>query len=229
MKIKFGTEEFNEYLSGNKLSNGESFSFESDKNQPVISRNELILSLCNNKNVLHVGCADHINLIKMKRTNGQYLHDRLGEVCNLLLGVDVNDEALRLMRSIGIENVYNVKELPENNYDIILIPDVIEHVTNVGDFLTSLKKYNAKTLIVTTPNAYRLINRKQFDAELINTDHHYWFSPYTLIKSLYGSGFVTTDIYFTDTLSWRHPLDRLRKISHPLCRDGLLVVASYPS
>lgn len=210
-----------DYLLGSKLSNGHKFPVLKSE---LYERNELLVKLVAQKKILHLGCADHIELIAKKRESGRYLHDLLVKSASLVIGADVNQPALDEMRKFGIENLYHVDAIPENvKFDLILVPDVIEHIGDVRQFLASLGKYKCP-IIITTPNAYRLANRFKFKGELVNTDHKYWFSPYTLAKSIYDAGYQIDDYYYTDTLSLRSPIKSILKFIYPLVRDGLVVV-----
>ena len=85
-------------------------------------------------------------------------------------------------------------EIKNNHFDVLLISDVIEHI---GDPLTFLKEINrvfknvVDKIIITTPNAFRLENflSAYKNEEVINTDHKFWFSQYTLSKLIIESGF----------------------------------------
>tara|TARA_E500000305_G_scaffold89438_1_gene76467 strand:+ start:405 stop:1079 length:675 start_codon:yes stop_codon:yes gene_type:complete len=215
--------ETKKFLLGESLSNGAFFPVD---RSPLISRNPLLVELVRGKSVLHLGCADHTSLIRKKREQGNYLHDLLGASASSLVGADINGEALNEMKTLGIENLYQVDELPESaHYDLLVVPDVIEHVGNVADFLAGLKRFSFDAIVITTPNALRLRNRMLFSAELVNTDHRYWFSPYTLSKTIYESGFEIEEFYYTDTpMSWKSPVRSMLKYFYPLCRDGLAVV-----
>ena len=175
-----------------------------------------------------MGCADHIDLIIKKRSMGTYLHDLLIQNASHVIGLDTNSNSLEEMRKIGIEDIFLIDDYQSDEvFDYLFIPDVIEHVPNVSDFLQSLKKYKVRHWVFTTPNAFRLRNRSQFRSEFINTDHRYWFSPYTLAKCLYENGYKIDYFCLTDNLSWKKPISSLLKYMFPLCRDGLAVVA-YP-
>lgn len=215
--------ETKKFLLGESLSNGAYFPV---GRSPLIGRNQLLVELVRDKSVLHLGCADHTSLIRKKREQGNYLHDLLGTSASSLVGADINGEALSEMRTLGIENLYQVDDLPaDRHYDLVVVPDVIEHVGNVADFLIGLKQFSFDAIVITTPNALRLRNRTLFSAELVNTDHRYWFSPYTLSKTIYESGFQIQAFHYTDTpISWKSPLKGLLKYLFPLCRDGLAVV-----
>lgn len=219
MEIDDDTED---YLLGSELSNGRKFPV---KWKPCIQRNRLLSALVKNKRVLHIGCADHVSLIHKKRSKGLYLHSILLESAGLLVGADINIEAIEEMRDYGFSNLYSIDEIPGHlEFDYALVPDVIEHVGNVEEFLKDLKKYRAKRFVLTTPNAYRLANRLLFRNELINTDHRCWFSPYTLAKAVRNAGFVIDEFHYTDRLAFSRPIGNIFRLLFPLCRDGLAVV-----
>jgi hypothetical protein len=213
-----------DYLNGTVISNAGRFSVD---RSPVISREHLLVSLTKNKSVIHLGCADHIDLINEKRRSGRYLHDLVTASASRVVGIDTNAAALEQMRRIGITDLYAPGDFKDHGrFDVLLVPDVIEHVPNVAKFLTGLRAYNVEEWIITSPNAFRLANRRLFSQEIINTDHRYWFSPYTLTKVLYESGFAIRGFYYTDQLSYRHPISSYLKWRYPLCRDGLAVTAN---
>jgi 2-polyprenyl-3-methyl-5-hydroxy-6-metoxy-1,4-benzoquinol methylase len=209
------------YLNGDLISNGEKFYF---KNEKVRGRNELLSEIVRGKKILHLGCADHIELIEKKRKMGIYLHDILEKSANTIIGADVNKKAIEEMTKHGIKNLYMADQIPKDEvFDLVLVPDVIEHVGNVEDFLKSLEKYNCP-IVITTPNAFSISNRLQFNYEFTNTDHRYNFTPYTLSKTVYSAGFNVVKYYYTDGLSIYSPIKSVLKIVYPLLRDGLLIV-----
>ena len=209
-----------DYLLGKKISNGHLFKVE---RSPVTCRSVLLRRLVKGKRTLHVGCADHLELIKEKRLAGTYMHDILLETASLLIGVDTNAEALQKMSRMGINDLYTPEACPKMDFDIVVVPDVIEHIGDVNQFLGSIKDYGAQEIILTTPNAFRLYNRMLWQGELINTDHRCWFSPYTLCKICVEAGFEVDKIWYMDRLMLREPVRSCLKWMFPLCRDGLAV------
>lgn len=88
------------------------------------------------------------------------------------------------MQSIGIQDLFTPANLPVGaQFDLVLVPDVVEHISNVRVFLEELRRFSAP-IVLTTPNAFRYSNRLAFRTELINSDHKCWFSPYTLMRTL---------------------------------------------
>jgi len=215
--------EVSQYLEGEMLSNGHPFRIERSE---VVRRNDLLVRLADGLVVLHVGCADHVELIQAKRETGSYLHDLLSGSAARVVGSDINEDALERMRQMGTVDLYSAGEVPSDlSFDLVLVPDVIEHIPNVGDFLEGLRQY-ACDVVITTPNALRMHNRLLFTHELVNTDHRYWFSPYTLAKCLVTAGYDIKQMWYTDTLSRRSPVRSWLKRTYPACRDGLAIRAT---
>lgn len=128
------------------------------------------------------------------------------------------------MRSLGFNDIYLPQQAPLGHYDLLIVSDVIEHVPNVDIFLKEIMMYDFDRLIVTTPNAYRKTNRSQYNGELINTDHHYWFSPFTLTKVLVSAGYEVESLEFTDTPSRFNIYRNFKLKRFPLQQDGLLAI-----
>jgi hypothetical protein len=214
------------FLAGRTFSNSGEFRV---GRAPLLYRDALISDLCKGKVVMHLGCADHLELIQGKRANGTYLHDQLTAVSARVVGVDTNADALEEMRRAGIDDLYQPEDLPADiEFDLVVAPDVIEHVGNVEDFLRYAGSFGCPVL-VTTPNALRMSNRTRFRSELVNTDHRYWFSPYTLARSLVAAGFRVDEFYYTGGFARRKPLRSLGRLLYPLSREGIGILATPQS
>ena len=68
-----------DYLNGKKFSNGLSvpYSFSG----PIPKRVDFLKELVREKQVLHLGCLDHLPLIDNKISSGQWLHKRFSIYC----------------------------------------------------------------------------------------------------------------------------------------------------
>ena len=93
-------------------------------------------------------------------------------------------------------------EIPDEllkSYHVVLIPEVIEHILNLGSFLKSIKKFmsSKSLLVIGTPNSFKL--HSLFTVfkgyEEVNPDHKYYFSYMTLKKLLEDTGFVIEKWY----------------------------------
>jgi hypothetical protein len=181
--------------------------------------------LVEGKNVLHIGCADHLELIENKIKNSDWLHGILSESSNVCLGIDTDEKAIGYLKSIGIKNVLCkdisqnfIDEIAKGSWDYIVLADVLEHLDDPISFLSSIynnyMKYIDK-MVITVPNAFRWLNfRKALkNIEGINSDHRYWFTPYTLIKLSYLSNYKLEKIYMVDPVFGMYRLkDKMRNL-----------------
>lgn len=144
--------------------------------------------------ILHVGCADWpIYDISYN------LHAKLLKANSSLEGYDPSVETIENMKSEPtFKDAIFHTTLPEKTYDMILMPEVVEHLLNPGHELELLfdRLEIGGKFIITGPNAFcpELIagqyNRGNVHAELVHSDHKSWYSLYTLpnlIRSVFGS------------------------------------------
>jgi hypothetical protein len=146
------------------------------------SRLDFLQPLLTGKKVLHVGFVDWPKKISADKT----LHLVIAPWCARLDGIDPNVEQAEKLCVPNGDIFLNWNQVP-NDYDIILVPEVIEHVSNVADFFAKLNNYTG-TLIVTAPDAYLLQTNFEETAdgfsELVHPDHNCWYSPYTLKNTI---------------------------------------------
>lgn len=214
-----------DFLSGATFSNAHRFELGNAGRAP--RRVERLIELCRGQRVLHVGCCDHLDLIRAKVEQGVYLHQKLSAVAVSCVGTDINAEGIALLHKLGFPEVYQPDEVPGDEFDLCLLGDVIEHVGDVVSFLKSMRRYHFKQIVVATPNAFRLRNFLS-RGELINTDHRYWFSPYTLCKVLDDAGYAPrrVELCHSDYVTWKGAaVARLLDLT-PKYRDTLIVSAT---
>ena len=146
------------------------------------SRLEVFAQLCAGKRVLHMGCADWP--ITDPRTS---LHIALEAHCALLDGFDIHAEALAQLAPHTKGRLFSRLEDVTDSYDLILVPEVLEHVPDVGGFLAQLNALKAPTIVITVPDAFQC-RQRHFDyveasetvVEIVHPDHNCWYTPYTL-------------------------------------------------
>lgn len=196
------------YLSGAQFSNLREIHF--SKKEIIHYRVPFLVELTKGKKVLHVGCCDHIQIIDEKIAANSYLHKLLTDNCEKCIGIDIDQEGIDFLKTRGFNNIINYDLINQTHpdvdgaeWDYIVLGEVLEHVDNPVLFLSSIKKKfggKAKQIIVTVPFALTAFNfhyiRKGI--EKINTDHRFWFTPYTLSKVLTVSGFDMDAVYFVD-------------------------------
>lgn len=192
------------------------------------SRIELLLQLCRGKRVLHIGCADHLPLINQKMEQGKWLHALLCEVADECTGIDINAEAVEFMtHKLTIPNIYHADitialpdQLLDRKWDVVIMGEILEHVDNPVIFLQQLKKQlqsRASQLVITVPNSFNrlIMNDININTEDINSDHMYHFTPYTLGRVVYKSGFSSIELLFADRIALPYPLkitNRIKKM-----------------
>lgn len=133
------------------------------------------------KKVLHIGFVDW----PITDINSN-LHVSLSPLCSRLDGFDINFEHAEELRVPNGE-LYNVWDQLPNDYDVIIIPEVIEHVGNVEEFLKSVNLKKGM-LIITAPDAYLLKHEWEETSdgflEAVHPDHNCYYTPFTLKNTI---------------------------------------------
>jgi hypothetical protein len=212
------------YLKGDEFSNSLIVDLDRSKYQ-VRSREEVITEIIKDKDVIHLGCSDHIPIIREKMAVNKWLHKLITENSGNCIGVDIDKESIDfVINELGFTNVIHgniltddLKELSDKQWDYVVFGEILEHIDNPVEFLSTFRaKYgnNVKRFIITVPNIYNrkaLGNMLKFK-EAINSDHRFWFTPYTLSKVLVSSGYLPENISFTNLISLGKPELVIRKL-----------------
>ena len=170
-------------------------------------RPNVIFDIAYDKRVVHLGCTDHLSIIDQKVKSGVLLHQQLTRIAAACLGVDINREATRLLRRLGITNIIvaditqpDIPDICNNEWDFLLMAEMLEHIDDPVAFLKCIALHyreQLKNLIITVPNAFGFVQMAQVfyhGTESINHDHRYWFTPYTLCKVAHQAGLVLDDL-----------------------------------
>jgi len=174
----------------------------------LVERVPFLLELAAGKRVLHFGFLDSI-FLERKIHDGTLLHTQLAGVAGALYGVDIDQPLLDRYRSKSNDNnniSWNLTEgeIPEqlrSGFDLILFPEVLEHVSNPGlvlERLAELCRLNHARLCLTVPNAYDMyaFMAAMHGIEVIHPDHCYTFTPHTLTQLLSRSGLRLLSLSF---------------------------------
>jgi hypothetical protein len=236
----------NPYLDGVKFHNGLPVKIAS--RQKLFSRIEFLTGYAAGKKIIHMGCADHVPIIKEKIEKGTWLHERLTKVAQKVEGVDVDADAIDYIKSNF--NVHNIRcldlvndpvpaDLAQESWDGMIMGELLEHIDNPVSFLKAVnEKYRScvDELVLTIPNALSLSNFYQAtikNVERINTDHRYWFTPYTIYKILGRAGYKPVNHEFASYYSL-NPEKKVRNYflkkvleNRPALRGNLIVVAKF--
>jgi SAM-dependent methyltransferase len=171
----------------------------------LVNRTVYICNLCKEKKVLHLGATDNPetkNAIESQR----FLHTKLNDVCQEIVGMDISLEMIKWLKEThGINNIHygNIEvyeDYPQQEFDLILAGEILEHLSNPGKALDCLSKIAkpATRLVITVPNAYSFKGflRAVAKHELIHPDHTLHHSLYTLKSLLDRHGFAI-ESYFS--------------------------------
>jgi 2-polyprenyl-3-methyl-5-hydroxy-6-metoxy-1,4-benzoquinol methylase len=160
--------------------------------------------------ILHAGCVG--------QGKGRYLVHL--DLCKRLpsariLGLDIDSAGVLELKRRGCEVIIaDGQSLPfQGAFDTILAGELIEHLSNPGDFLRTCR--NALTpagkVVITTPNPfslmYGLMYAKNFN-RAFNTEHALWLCPQTLAELARRYGFKVRTLLFVDDLASEMVLSR---------------------
>lgn len=191
-------EEDKRHLDGSTFSSN--YAYRLKGQSPLKTRLECLKTLVKDKRVIHFGCVDHLPLIPVRRAQGNWLHEILSQSASAVVGIDISQEGIAYLKNEGFEAyVSNVvtEEIPApvkaQRWDYLLAGEVVEHIGNPVEFLENIRRKYApvtERIIVTVPNAwgYTSLRQAMRGVELINTDHRFWFTPYTLAKIATDAG-----------------------------------------
>jgi 2-polyprenyl-3-methyl-5-hydroxy-6-metoxy-1,4-benzoquinol methylase len=213
---------------------------------PLRQRVDFILEACRGKRVLHLGCSDS-PYTQQRIADGTILHGMIEKVAAVQYGIDSDVAGVEMLRKAGYQNlvVGNVEEMGRRNpfseatFDVVVAGEIIEHLSNPGLFLESIKPVlsaSRATLLLTTVNAYcayRFAYSVLTRRESVHPDHVYYFSRRTLTKLLTVHGYDVIDFAFYPVgrehehslrgtariLLW---IDRVASFINPALADGVM-------
>jgi len=231
-----------QHLKGTAFSTGTDVGFVwEDSDRVYRSRYDVLAELARGKRVIHLGCVDHdASEVERKRAKGKWLHDVLTASAGTCLGVDISRPGIDYLHSIGVRNALCADitapptELSGVHWDWILVPEVLEHIGDPVAFLRGIHaafRHNTGGIVLTVPNAFcqeniRLAYRNR---EVINTDHRFWFTPFTLAKVVTDAGFRIEQVHLCKVgLVNRYSVLRNWYFGRkPLLRNGITLVARF--
>lgn len=236
------------YIDGSEFSSGLVVPI-AERNCGIPLRCDLIQQCTSQSRVVHVGFCDHLSLIDRKIQEGTWLHAKLMKSSARCFGIDINQEAVAYCQShCGIRDVRcadllndAIPELSEEHWDYLILGEILEHIDNPVLFLRTIHERfgrNVAKIIISVPNAFRYANYRLAckHQECINSDHRYWFTPYTLAKVMHHAGMSCKSFQFCEEdsfrLPWLHQFRprtlrcawRLKK--YPALRNVLLMIGS---
>lgn len=169
-------------------------------------RDTFLINYCQGKRVLHLGCLGFTELPVTERVRRfpETLHWRLCQVADVM-GVDNATDVIMPLRAAGlgkgiVDGDIQVLPLSEFSppYDVILIADVIEHLSNPGLMLARVRLLCSETtrVLITTPHAFGLLNYLRYIAGRFHEgrDHVMTFNAQNLCHLLERHGFLVESV-----------------------------------
>lgn len=202
--------------------------------------------LVRGKTALHIGCLDHVPLIQQRLQNNRWLHGRISQSASTCLGIDINQAGIEFARSqLNITNIrygditdpHPIDAIASKHWDYVIFGEVIEHVDSPVLFLRTFAATYGNCIdriVITVPNAFKASNiRLAFKSlEVINSDHRYWFTPYTIWKVVHQAGLQVERIQMC---KFDHTGNALREKVRdfvlskiPLLAEDIVVVCRQP-
>lgn len=169
-----------------------------------MGRLDVFAGLCAGKRVLHVGCADWP--ITDPATS---LHVALEAHCAALDGFDVHAEALEQLRPHVGGHLFTDFAQVTGSYDVVLVPEVMEHVPDVAGFLAQIEAIDASCFLISVPDAFQCrghhfdyIAESETFVEVVHPDHNVWYTPYTFANTIRKySGLKVERMWFFNGIS----------------------------
>ncbi len=144
-----------------------------------------MLELVRGPRVLDVGCTDHV--VRLGRP--EWLHGRLRDRFDDVVGVDISAENIDKMRDAGFDNLFqqSAEELSLGGvFDTIVAGELIEHLSNPGRFLDRALQHLAPEgrIVLSTPYPFALpylaYAVAKYPHTCQNDEHVTWFCPRTI-------------------------------------------------
>lgn len=168
----------------------------------IIEKNTFLKELIKNKKIIDLGFADHYELIERRLKEGNWVHANFRDWSSKIIGIDVDEKAVEYVKKKfnysdvfchDITNTELMQPILDEQWDYIVMSEVLEHISNPSLFLSRIKanyRNNVKKIIITVPNAFGAITLRSLfkNIERINSDHKFWFTPYTLAKVVVAAG-----------------------------------------
>ncbi len=213
----------------------------------LVERKSFLESMARGKRVIHVGFVGSSESLD---PGGSWLHARLAACASSLVGLDKEREVVEKARAEGYEayaadcqDPQSVASLGIEPADVVIAAEIVEHLDSPGRFFDALHPLvrPGGVLVVTTPNAYSMLNPIATLAglEMIDPDHISLYSWYTLQNLLQQRGWAISEflVYYyvvrgraptLQVLVTRGLLTVQRALARwrPFIGNGLIVVAT---
>ena len=152
----------------------------------VVSRSKFICGKCLDKIVVDIGCGNNV-------------HITIQEVAKKAYGIDRDDCNTKNFHKCDITDIESLKKLVFSDVELILMCDIIEHLSNPGMFLDTVKEmYPMVDKVVSAPNFQAGFFRDyiKLGYENVNPEHVAYYSYNTLKNLLVRHKYEIKEFYW---------------------------------
>ncbi len=231
--------EYNEYLYDQKFSSDLQVLYNVQKKVTV--KMDYIKKFIQDKKVIDIGFADHYNLIETRLKYNEWVHHSFRNWATKIVGVDIDPKAINYVKEkFNYTDVYChditdanlLQPIIDDQWDYIILSEVLEHIPDPAFFLRRVRENygtHVNKMIITVPNAFGLITlRSVFNrVERINSDHKFWFSPYTLAKVVIAAGLEIEEFTLCNSYYKLSFWERILVKRSPLFHHTLAMVVKF--
>lgn len=203
----------------------------------IVSRNDFIVDLCRDKNIIDIACVCH-DLSEYQIKKGIWLHENIKKVAKSLIGYDIETEEIKRLQKLGYNirycNAEFIGRFARDKYDVVVLGSCIEHFFNPGMVLDSIKSlcHPDTKIVLSTVNVWAIryfisawIGR---ESRTCRNDHVSWYSHYVLENLLRMKGYEVIDQRYYNNytrINGIRPFFRyLQKWLMPFTSHGIIVV-----
>jgi SAM-dependent methyltransferase len=179
-------------------------------------RFDVIEKLVRDRDVMDLGCVDARHARCNSTTRIEYkpnlLHKRIAEVNPNVLGVDIDQEGVKLLNDQGYNVILADAQTIQlqRQFDTIVAGEIVEHLENPGDFLRNMHRHlrPGGVIILSSPNPFYAGSCWKiwhYGRPAVHEEHLGWQDPITLTQLLRRTGFEPIEGY------WIQPVSKLFK------------------
>jgi 2-polyprenyl-3-methyl-5-hydroxy-6-metoxy-1,4-benzoquinol methylase len=161
---------------------------------PVLDKGDLIAELSRGRRVLDLGCVNH-RLEREGAGPGAWLHERIRAQAAEVVGLDILESAVEVLRSRGYRAVaadaqdFDLGE----TFDVVVAGDLVEHLSNIGSFFVAVERHMRpdSLFVLTTPNPFfvgRFVTAFARNFVSVNREHTVWMDPKVMYQAVSRSG-----------------------------------------
>lgn len=163
------------------------------------SRIEIVREFCKDKVVLDLGCVNHDT---ENSSSEHWLHQAIVDSAAETLGVDYLEDQVEILRQRGFQVIAGDvnKPLPiQRRFDVIVVGNLIEHLSSFEGLLHNLRELLAPGGVVLISTANPFFREQYFYSALkndiiVNAEHTCWIDPVTLDQLCRRFGLETIEV-----------------------------------